>query len=204
MDLSNLTSPSNPAAMTSHAEFAKVRLTPYVNTSCEALDFIQATVAYEHPRLKLRFHLSGRIADLAIPGPEEPVRTVGLWEETCCEAFLKPVGGDAYYEFNLSPSSQWAVFDFTGYRENFRQLDVGRAPVIDCDVAPDGVTLDAVIDLSMLPPDVHRQDWAMGLSCVVQAKDGTKSYWALAHPPEKPDFHDSNCFTVTLEAAQRA
>lgn len=184
--------------------FATVRLVPHPTTPCQVLDFIEVVVGYARPQLKLQFRLSGRVLDLAIPGPEEPVRTVGLWEETCCEGFLKPVDGDAYYEFNLSPSSQWAVFDFTGYRENFRQLDVGRAPVIDCAETPDQLVLAAVIDLSMLPLGVHAQDWALGLSCVVWAKDGTSSYWALAHPPEKPDFHDSNCFALTLEAARRA
>ncbi len=159
---------------------------------------------YDHPQLLLQFRLSGRINDLAIPGPEEPVRTVGLWEETCFEAFLRPAGSDAYFEFNLSPSSQWAVFDFTDYRQNLRQLDVGRAPVIDCEETSEQLALAAVIDLSMLPPDVHAQDWTLGLSCVVKTKDGATSYWALAHPPEKPDFHDSNCFALTLEAARRA
>lgn len=159
---------------------------------------------YEHPQLKLRYQLAGRIADLAIPEAEEPVRTVGLWEETCCEAFLKPVGGTAYYEFNLSPTSQWAVFDFTDYREDFRQLDVGRAPVIDTEEDTEKLVLQAVIDLSMLPAKAHEADWQIGLSCVVRGRDGSKSYWALAHPPEKPDFHDSNCFTLTLKAAERA
>jgi hypothetical protein len=96
------------------------------------------------------------------------------------------------------------VFDFTGYRENFRQLDVGRAPVIDCETTVEQLVLDAVIDLSMLPPGVHAQDWSLGLSCVVKSKVGATSYWALAHQPEKPDFHDSNCFALTLEAARRA
>jgi len=188
------------AAMT----LAAARLVPHPATPCQLLQSIEVVVAYDHPQLKLQFRLSGRISNLAVPGPEEPVRTVGLWEETCCEAFLKPAGGDAYYEFNLSPSAQWAVFDFTGYRENFRQLDVGRAPVIDCETTVEQLVLDAVIDLSMLPPGVHAQDWSLGLSCVVKSKVGATSYWALAHQPEKPDFHDSNCFALTLEAARRA
>lgn len=197
-------SPFKPAAMTSLATSETFRLTPHPETPCQVLDFIEVVVAYRYPQLKLEYHLPGRLEELDIPVPEEPVRTVGLWEETCCEAFLKPVGGTAYYEFNLSPSSQWAVFDFTDYRENFRQLDVGRAPVIDCDVRDDRMTLTAIIDLSMLPAVVQAQDWHIGLSCVVKAADGSTSYWALAHPPEKPDFHDSNCFTLTLQAASRS
>jgi hypothetical protein len=35
----------------------------------------------------------------------------------------------------------------------------------------------------------------LGLSAVLEEQDGTKSYWALAHPPGgKPDFHHPDCF----------
>jgi hypothetical protein len=42
----------------------------------------------------------------------------------------------------------------------------------------------------------------LGLSAVIEEKDGTKSYWALAHPPgDKPDFHHLDCFAVELPPA---
>ena len=45
----------------------------------------------------------------------------------------------------------------------------------------------------------------MGLCAVIEEKDGTKSYWALAHPPgDKPDFHDPACFALELPAATGA
>jgi hypothetical protein len=44
------------------------------------------------------------------------------------------------------------------------------------------------------------QKWELGLAAVLEEKDGTKSYWALAHPgeSEKPDFHDPVCFAAHL------
>jgi hypothetical protein len=36
----------------------------------------------------------------------------------------------------------------------------------------------------------------IGLTAVLEQTDGTKSYWALAHPPGKPDFHDPACFAL--------
>ena len=36
------------------------------------------------------------------------------------------------------------------------------------------------------------------LSAVLEEKDGTKSYWALAHGGDKPDFHDPGCFVARL------
>ena len=36
--------------------------------------------------------------------------------------------------------------------------------------------------------------WRLGLSAVIEDTSGRKSYWALAHPPGKPDFHHADCF----------
>jgi hypothetical protein len=36
---------------------------------------------------------------------------------------------------------------------------------------------------------------------VLEEQDGTKSYWAIAHPdPDKPDFHHPDCFAAQLGA----
>ena len=41
--------------------------------------------------------------------------------------------------------------------------------------------------------------WQLGLSAVLEEKDGTKSYWALSHPnADKPDFHHPDCFVAQL------
>ena len=44
-------------------------------------------------------------------------------------------------------------------------------------------------------------EWQVGLSAVIEAKDGSRSYWALAHPPGKPDFHHRDCFALRLPPA---
>ena len=42
-------------------------------------------------------------------------------------------------------------------------------------------------------------EWQLGLSAILEEKDGTKSYWALSHPGgDKPDFHDPVCFAARL------
>lgn len=38
----------------------------------------------------------------------------------------------------------------------------------------------------------------VGLCAVIEETDGTKSYWALRHPPGPPDFHHPDCFALTL------
>jgi hypothetical protein len=45
--------------------------------------------------------------------------------------------------------------------------------------------------LAGLPPDAR---WRLGLSAMIEETSGSKSYWALAHPPGQPDFHHPDCF----------
>ena len=58
---------------------------------------------------------------------------------------------------------------------------------------------DAAIPLSALP----HGDCGMNVTAVIEERGGTKSYWALAHPADKPDFHDPACFVATLAAPTR-
>ena len=44
----------------------------------------------------------------------------------------------------------------------------------------------------------------MGLSAVIEEQGGVKSYWALVHPHDRPDFHAPACFAATLPAATGA
>lgn len=49
-----------------------------------------------------------------------------------------------------------------------------------------------------------RGAWQMNLTAVIEANDGTKSYWALAHPAGPPDFHNPDCFVARVPAPDRA
>jgi ABC-type uncharacterized transport system permease subunit len=47
---------------------------------------------------------------------------------------------------------------------------------------------------------MHRRGrLALALSVVVEHEDGVLSYWALAHPAAKPDFHHRDAFVLELE-----
>jgi len=48
------------------------------------------------------------------------------------------------------------------------------------------------------------EPWHVGLSTIVEENNGRISYWALAHPPGKPDFHHPDCFRLELPAARPA
>jgi hypothetical protein len=39
----------------------------------------------------------------------------------------------------------------------------------------------------------------LGLSAVIEDLDGVLSYWALRHPPGKPDFHHPDTFALEID-----
>jgi hypothetical protein len=129
----------------------------------------------------------------------ERSRRDGLWEQTCCEVFIEFEGG--YYEFNLSPSGDWALYQFSGYRSGASSPDT-VPPVVEAHRDGDLWQLQAHIDLSRLPLLRHDRPWRMGLSAVIETKVGDKSYWALAHPAGKPDFHHPDSFALVLPAPE--
>lgn len=137
------------------------------------------------------FGVGAPAARFVIPEPQEPERADELWKTTCFEAFLRPLGEEAYREWNFAPSGQWAAYDFTARRTGMSKADAAD-PYIRVE---DNLTWWALGAAIAVPADIN---WELGLSAVLEERDGTKSYWALAHGGEKPDFHDPGCFIARL------
>ena len=70
------------------------------------------------------------------------------------------------------------------------------APVIRVRRSAQRLTLEA--EVSLQPTSLVRSV-QLGLSAVVEAADGGLSYWALKHPPGKPDFHHVDAFALQLD-----
>lgn len=121
-------------------------------------------------------------------------RADNLWQATCFELFLQPVGEEGYLEFNLSPSERWAAYDFDRYREGMRDRPLPRQP--DCTIRK--ATAMAIFDAAIPRAGLPELPWRLGLAAVIEEEGGAKSYWALGHHRERPDFHDPACFALTL------
>jgi hypothetical protein len=170
-----------------------LRLHP--DSHCDAVAAIDVSIA--RPRrntLVLTYVVNGTIEALALPKVVKPARTGELWQHTCFEAFIRPAAGDAYYEFNFSPSTQWAAYRFDGYRSGMAVASEIAAPKFELRTGANSLTLQTSLQLEALPSP----KWRLGLSAVIEETNGGKSYWALAHPPGKPDFHHADCFALEL------
>lgn len=182
--------------MTSHT----VALIPHPQTSSPAVRGIEACVyRLSSGELVLTYSVQADFDQLRVPLFTRSRRSERLWEHTCFEAFIGTQKEPAYYEFNFAPSGEWAVYVFRGYRE-------GRAPGPDAAVLDitahrkdHQLELDAIFHpegLAALAPCARPR---IALSAVIEDKRGALSYWALKHPPGKPDFHHPEAFVLELE-----
>ena len=175
------------------------RLTLHPDSHCPPVTGIEVEAARPHPGLlALRYVLRGATGELSLPPPAAPVRADELWRHSCFEAFVQTTADDSYYEFNLAPSTAWAAYRFDGYRQGMRPADFA-APRIEVRRESDRFELHALLDLGPL----EGAAWRIGLSAVIEDTAGDVSYWALAHPPGRADFHHADCFALELPETAR-
>src|SRR5580700_9156406 len=145
-----------------------LRLHP--DSQCAAATRIEADVARPRPgNMILSYVVSGRIGDLRMPPVVAAARADELWRHTSFEAFVRPSTGSAYYEFNFSPSTQWAAYQFSGYRSAMRDATEIVAPRIEVRSTAESYTLQASLELDGLS-----LPWRIGLSGVLEETNGRK------------------------------
>lgn len=145
------------------------------------------------PGWLIEFRLTANLALLRIPAPLAHGPADGLWQHTCLEAFVQQGDGPGYREFNFSPSGQWAVYRFDTERQ--RSPDdkpPWPGPALDVEQTLDTLRLLAWIPMALLP----ERPAAVGLTAVIETRDGRVSHWALHHPrADRPDFHHAAGWT---------
>ena len=149
--------------------------------------------------LALRFVVDVALARVRIPRPEPSHRGERLWEHTCFEAFIAARASAAYHELNLSPGGAWAVHAFARYRDGGPLADDSLAPRIAVQRDDGRLAVEAIVDLASLAPTYTTAPLRVALAAVIEAEDGALSYWALRHPPGRPDFHHADGFTLVLD-----
>lgn len=212
----------------------RLSLQAHPDTPCGALTGLEVEVARGGSRagfrnIALRFVATGNIRALKAQHHPSQIRRRKdeLWRHTCFEAFVRAGKSSIYREFNLSPSGDWNCYRFDDYRHGMepehhvgdpgigtyirrqplhpessaRMKEAGTDTMERFETPFFMLTATLELGKMMLPLD---EPWHLGLSAVIEERNGTKSYWALAHPPGKPDFHHPDCFALELAAARPA
>ncbi len=179
-----------------------LRLHP--DSLCAAIKHIEAEITRPSAgSLVFSYVVNGKIADLRVPPPAPAAHTDGLWQHTCFEAFVRIADSASYYEFNFSPSQQSAAYRFNGYRSGMQVATGMTAPLIEVQSSPTCYRLQASLEFDAMPCSPKDGTWRIGLAAVIEETNGQKSYWALAHPPGKADFHHPDGFALEFPEVQK-
>ncbi|MBA3921078.1 MAG: DOMON-like domain-containing protein [Nostocaceae cyanobacterium] len=143
----------------------------------------------------IRYVLIGNLQDVAIaPLSDTPVRKHELWADTCFEFFLGIPNSTRYWEFNLSPSGNWNVYRFDGYRQGMQEETAFTQLPFSIQSQSDSLTLTLDIDLE---PIISQQPLKIGVTAVINLNNQL-TYWALTHVGTEADFHLRDSFMIQL------
>ncbi|MEW6594613.1 MAG: DOMON-like domain-containing protein [Thermodesulfobacteriota bacterium] len=158
---------------------------------------IGGSVTRQGRRLTLVYELTGAVAGVEWPAAvTAPARQDNLWQQTCSECFLARPEKAGYWETNLSPAGHWQLYRFDDYRTGMRPEAAVAPPEIAASRRDNALSLAATLDLGgVLAP---HEPLLLGVTMVVRSIDGATSHWALAHPGERPDFHQRAAWTIAL------
>ena len=168
------------------------------DSRCDAATRIEVEVARPRPgNLQLRYVVTGKIGDLVLPPVTAPARSRRALAAHLLRGVFPLGRGVLRVQLralarNGRPIGSTAIAAESALRTRSarRASTCSRtARALNCRSRWSGLPNDAA--------------WRLGLSAVIEETSGRKSYWALAHPPGKADFHHSDCFALELPAAVR-
>ncbi|UCH80328.1 MAG: DOMON-like domain-containing protein [Nitrospiraceae bacterium] len=158
---------------------------------------ISTNITRRFNTLSVRYHLTGPLDELVIPGlSDRPARRNNLWEETCLELFLGPDNADHYWEFNLSPAGHWNIYHFRSYRKGMREEPAFTSLPFIVRRQQDMFRLSLEVGLDKIIPADQTVD--IGVSALIRSIEGELTCWALVHTGTEADFHRRDSFIIKV------
>ena len=160
---------------------------------------LHCDVRWTQQTLYLEYQLVAERAALNWPAPAaNPQRRMALWEHTCFECFVADPTATGYTEVNVAPCGDWNCFDFQAYR-------LGMQASSSASLQSMSAQLDDTYQ-TRIQVELDLPDWSeavpalqLGLSAIIEDKQGQRHYYALQHIDGNPDFHhrDTHILTIT-------
>ena len=180
-------------------------LLPFADNDLSRNLTIGGAVSRAGNTLSVSYLLAGEIEKVVLPElASTSDRGEKLWEATCFELFLgaglERAKDLLYREFNFSPSGAWNVLTLQGYRYATQEEPSFESLPFIVEKSDEGLKLEATIDIRSLVDEARPV--RLGVSAVIlvtdAAGDAQETFWAVAHPTSKPDFHHPNSFALSL------
>ena len=181
---------------------------PFLHAAEAKAYHVWAGVELTASQVQLHYRIAAstpeKFAQILFPEPSsKPARKDELWKETCFECFMPAKQGNAYLEFNGSPSGDWNWYALSDYRSGMHAV-----PVVS-GLAPKQVSIsrgEKEMDVKWILPFAGVKQGLLsggagstelgnfGLTVVLSTRAAT-TYWAIQHLGVKPDFHLRASFT---------
>jgi len=173
-------------------------LTPFLDANNVPDITIKGKILRQNNLFTIHYALTGKIEDIFLPSLlVNPTRKDDLWKTTCLEFFVAIEDLPQYWEFNLSPSGDWNVYYMDAYRRiGFREETSIKRLQFETQKAANSFLLAAGVDLK--PIIRLEQILEVGVTAVIQTKEGRETYWALKHPASEADFHQRESFDLAM------
>ena len=172
-------------------------LIPFISPKIPDLK-IKGTVTRQYNLLTIHYGLTGKLEEIFLPSLSvNPARKDELWKTTCFELFLAVKDSPQYWEFNISPSGDWNAYHMDAYRRiGFREET--RIQKLHFEIQKDKNALVVGVSVDLNPIIQVEQILEIGISTIIQTKDGDETYWALVHPAPHADFHLRESFILAM------
>ncbi|MBW4645972.1 MAG: DOMON-like domain-containing protein [Goleter apudmare HA4340-LM2] len=139
---------------------------------------ITGDITRKRNHLNISYILVGNLTAIAIPAPSDtPTRKHELWMDTCFEFFLGVKNSARYWEFNLSPTRDWNVYRFNGYRQGMQLETAVTTLPFKVQGLSDSLAIALEINLDPIVP--IKQALEVAITTVIKHKDGKVTYWTL-------------------------
>src|ERR1700761_2485164 len=177
----------------------QIFLSAHPSAQCDPVQRLDVRLSFQSPGVvTLCYTLQADMSRIRV-GPEGPPGSAdGLWKPTCFEAFMRPGESPGYYEFNFSPTRQWAIYRFDSYRQGMTPMEAANPPVVSTTRAEDHMVLQATFALPFSADSGAARRTKLAVAAVIEEESGRLCYWSGRHPAGKPDFHHSDGFAFEL------
>ena len=156
--------------------------------------WIRAHAQFISNTLRLKYEWGGDSSLVLFPNSNLlSQRADLLWEHTCFEAFWSWDDQRRYWELNASPSGDWNLYRFDDYRSGQKRED----QVVQIQLERHPQSLDVHIDLTRIV-EGEVSVLNLGLTAVIELQGGLKTYCAIAHESDRPDFHVRKSFFIQI------
>ena len=155
---------------------------------------IDAKLEAQSQGFLLTFEIKGSGTEfISIPGAATlPICKNELWKETCFECFFGVANSKKYFEFNGSPSGNWALYSFEDYRQGMKDGVLTSPPELKKFEKSSGM-ISCVWQIPYFSEELIQNASITAVIKSTQSSD-IPEYWALKHSGDQPDFHLRSSF----------